>query len=397
MCSCTAYSIIQIEAGSRVHYGDIEQYHLVLASEGTADKLHITAQSGPAIPVIIFSLHWSSQKGDQRYLLQKSLIRHDKRGTLSLQLCLSPERLAFPSLLPFYPRLFEPTSTEPTLPTLSCLHFSPSVRVSLVFHIASITFMGFLALLRLFSAPPDYTPLPSPSSGPQYDATVLLGHRTVAAMVTDYSLALPSFSRLPARLYSLFVGSHALYPLYPRLDSLPFSPPSLPSYSFLPSSSFPSPPPSLSRHRFLPPVPGALLSPRYYLVRMASGLALNAASYLQAPLLVYRDSAMSTMAVPGLLLYIYPDVADTRALLLPAFSLRYHSLSRLQSRLRSCLAFTLSSPPQLSFSFPSDLRSHPHSCLGIVLSPPPPFPFPLHLHLHHCSRPRVRPQPRSEP
>ena len=59
------------------------------------------------------------------------------------------------------------------------------------------------------------------------------------------------------------------------------------------------------------------------------------------------------MAVPGLLFFLVTDVANTRDLLLPPFLL----YSRPRSRLRSRLAFVLSSPPL--FHFPPRPRSCP--------------------------------------
>ena len=47
-------------------------------------KVHITAQSGPVILVILCHSHWSSSQRDQSYLIRKRLIMRDKRDTLAL-------------------------------------------------------------------------------------------------------------------------------------------------------------------------------------------------------------------------------------------------------------------------------------------------------------------------
>ena len=72
-------------------------------------KLHITAQSGPVMLVIICNWHWSSQ-GGVWYLLHTSyenLWSDATKGTHSLYLCssyllISPGYLVLPSLLPCY-------------------------------------------------------------------------------------------------------------------------------------------------------------------------------------------------------------------------------------------------------------------------------------------------------
>ena len=156
-------------------------------------------------------------------------------------------------------------------------------------------------------------------------------------MAAGYSLALPPFSRLPTHLYHHFEGSQALSTLYPHLYSRPRSrsPLCTRAHSHTCPPSRPRPRPC-SRHRFPLLVPGATFSTRCHIVGQLSGLAPEAAGYLQAPPPVYGADATSRMAIPGLLPYLFPDVADTRALLFPSSPLHFRSLSRPRSRPCSC-------------------------------------------------------------
>ena len=93
---------------------------------------------------------------------------------------LSPERLPFPFLLPFY-------SLDILGRHLLNQHYyiivyfcSPSARVFPVFHIVSTILLRFLALLHPSSALPDPVPrLSSLGVGPPHDTTVSLGRRVL--------------------------------------------------------------------------------------------------------------------------------------------------------------------------------------------------------------------------
>ena len=194
--------------------------------------------------------------------------------------------------------------------------FSPSARVSPVFLITSVNFLGFLVILRPCSTIPDHVPcLPSLGAGPQHDVTASLGRRLLPLwlLVTRWYRPLLMFSDPP--LLSLHKFPDSLSPL-PSSLSRP--------RSCSGSRSHPCPrahfrPRPRSRHRFLPLVPGALFSPRFHMVVEAPGLAPKAAGYLQAPYPVYREDAACGMVVPGLVLCFIPDMADTKTLLLPPF------------------------------------------------------------------------------
>ena len=129
------------------------------------------------------------------------------------------------------------------------------------------------------------------------------------------------------------LGSLAPSLVHPSLHSRPHSRP------------YPRP---CSRHGLLPPVPGARFSSLYH-KRQASDLVPGAVDYLQAQSPIYRDYAACGIAVPGLLLCLFPDMAAIRALFLfPLQSrLRLHSSprSRLRCRPRSRLTSVLSSMP----------------------------------------------------
>ena len=180
------------------------------------------------------------------------------------------------------------------------------------------------------------------------------------------------------------IGSSPPLPPLPRV----FSPTSILVYYRFVGSRAPSPPPcssfsspvpvAVSRYRFPPLVPGALFSPRYYIVGQASGLAPEAFGYLQTPPSVYGVDVAGEMTAPDVLLRLYLDAADFRALYPPPPPIHYRPRSHLlyfpRSRLRSCpvpvpvsVSCSFSSPP--SFPFPPRPRSTPFgpdSSLGIM-------------------------------
>ena len=192
-------------------------------------------------------------------------------------------------------------------------------------------------------------------------------------------------SSTPPLLYH-FICSRAISSLHPPLLLCRLSPRSRPRSCFRPYSSprrcsrsrprprsHPNPRPC-SRRRFLPPVRGTWFSPRYNIVGQASCFAPEAAGYLQAPPLVYKDNAACGMTVPDLLLCFFPDVADSRALLppstfyitVPVSHLRSHSCSPPRSFLCYCPRFRSHSSP---FSYPS--------CVPFPISAPVPVPVPV--------------------
>ena len=172
----------------------------------------------------------------------------------------------------------------------------------------------------------------------------LAGASALATVIAGYSLASSAFSCLRTQLYCHFVVSQVLSPLHPhfysRLRSLsdsrsrsrPHLYPRAHPRTRPPSRPRPRP---RSRHCFLPPVPGTLFSSRYHIAGQAPGFVPEAAGNLQAPPPVYREDVACGMAVPDLLLCLFPDVADTRALLPPPFPLHSRSVSRLRFRPRS--------------------------------------------------------------
>ena len=96
------------------------------------------------------------------------MIRRDKENTHSLYCSyLNRERLALPSLLPFYylynylDRLGWHLLNQHFQYFFLFTFFPISAQVSPIFHIAYITLLGFLALLRPFST---LSPIPSPVS-----------------------------------------------------------------------------------------------------------------------------------------------------------------------------------------------------------------------------------------
>ena len=204
-------------------------------------------------------------------------------------------------------------------------------------------------------------------------------------MVAGYLLAPPPLSRLPTHPFYNFGGFQALSPLHLHLYS----------HSRSRSRSCPNPCPCAhsltrprsrprsrpcSRHRFHLLVPGTLFSPRYHTVGQASGLApeklLATCRCHLLPTVYSVDDAARGMAVPGLLICVFPDVADTKALLLPPFLLNSRSRSRLRSRpsSRSRPCSLLVPTPPVPLPAPSPLLSPPR--LAFILSLPPPFPFP---------------------
>ena len=162
-----------------------------------------------------------------------------------------------------------------------------------------------------------------------------------------------------------------------------------PVFAPFPSSfSFPSPPPSLFPSPFLPP----LFSPRYHIVGHAPGRAPEGAGYLQAPPPVYRDDAACAMAVPGLLLCFFPDVADTRDIDISSLSPPFLSilvpvpisapvpapaplpapvpvsataLVVVPAPVPSCFRPLVSSPVPTPSPFPTPTRSWPRSLLPV--------------------------------
>ena len=112
-------------------------------------------------------------RGDQLYLLRKSLIRRDKRDTLSLLVqfllepwvpCASP-----PASLLFF-RLSGLADTEPSL---SCLRFFPFPPNFLTWRIQLLcSFLRFLASLPPSPIPSSF-PSPFPCSSP-FSSTLLL-------------------------------------------------------------------------------------------------------------------------------------------------------------------------------------------------------------------------------
>ena len=182
-------------------------------------------------------------------------------------------------------------------------------------------------------------------------------------MVACYSLASPPLSYLSTHLYYYFEGSQTLSPLLPHLyyrprppsRSVPHSCPRAHSRIRPPSRSRPRP---CSRHRFPPPITSGLFFSGYHIIGQALELAPKAAGDLQAQPFVCGDDAARGMAVPGLLLCLFPHVADTKALLLPPFSL------------------LIPVPFHVSHSVPDPTSSpFPVSATALV-SVPAPSPFP---------------------
>ena len=132
-------------------------------------KLHITAQSGPVILVILCHSHWPSQGGINDTCYEK-LWSNATKGTHSLYLYksyLSPEHLVLPPLFPCcspgYPSW--QLLNQPFLSTF----FSLSTHVSPVSRTASTAILRLLALFCplppspiLFSLPLSSSPFPSP-------------------------------------------------------------------------------------------------------------------------------------------------------------------------------------------------------------------------------------------
>ena len=135
-------------------------------------KLHMTAQSGPVVLVIRIGL----PKGGSMILVTKISHQTRQKGTHSLYTSyLSPERSALPPLLLFPLDILG----RHLLDQNSLVYFfSTTARVSPVFHVVSITLLGFLALTRPSSALLGLVfRLPSLGSGSPHDATVSLGRR----------------------------------------------------------------------------------------------------------------------------------------------------------------------------------------------------------------------------
>ena len=138
-------------------------------------ELHVTAQSGPAILVILCHSRWSSQGGITA-TYDENLSSDVTKGIHSLYSShLSPGCLAPPPLLPLY-FLHLPgqylLNQHSLFSTFSC----PSARVSPRVPHRVLTLVGLFALLRLSSALLDpVSRLPSRGSGSPHDATVLLG------------------------------------------------------------------------------------------------------------------------------------------------------------------------------------------------------------------------------
>ena len=329
-------------------------------------------------------------------------------STYSLYLysfALSPECLALPSLLCSCFKIFwaDIYSTNTLLTTLIPI----SAQVSLAFHTTSIrtTLAGFLALFHPSSTLPNSVfRLPSLSSGSQHDATVSL-------VLVGVALVLPSSD--PPLLPLL--SSQALSTLhshsYSRSCSLSCSrsrsrstsrPRAYPHVCTRTRPPFRSGPRPCTRYRFLLPVLRALLSLRYHMYGPALSLAREATGYLQAPHPGYTNDTACGIVVPDLLLCFFPDVAYTRAFILPTLPspllFPLPSLipspsqfpspfsSRFRSRPRSHLVIVLWSPSPFSVTFPRRRHSH----MSFVHPCPPPFQFPLRLRPHHISRLRSR-------
>ena len=130
---------------------------------------------------------------------------------------------------------------------------------------------------------------------------------------------------------------------------------------------FPSLPRPCSHHRLLPAVPDALFSPSYHIVGQAPNIRPKASGYQQAPHHAYRDDAACGMVVPGLLLFLFSDAADTRVFLLSLFPFHSRSRSRpfFSPRSHSRIFTRLRYSPR----FPPHFRPRPR--LAFLLSPPP--------------------------
>ena len=127
----------------------------------------------PCHPSRYFLLAWVLPRRDLWYLLRKALIRRNSRGILSLQFLLKPSALcASLSVSLLFSRY---SRSSPTGPNLSCPLFSPAAQVSPVSHMASMTLLGFPALLPPSSALSNLAPrFQSLDSGAPYDASVSL-------------------------------------------------------------------------------------------------------------------------------------------------------------------------------------------------------------------------------
>ena len=124
----------------------------------------------------------------------------------------------------------------------------------------------------------------------------------------------------------------------------------------------------------LAPVPGTLFSPHYHIVGQAPGLVPKASGYLQAPPPVYRNDAACGMAVPDLLLCLFPNVADIIALLLLPFPSSIPSPFPLPSPFAS--PFLTPLLPSFPFLLPSSSPSYVHFLVSAPVPVPVPAPSP---------------------
>ena len=276
----------------------------------------------------------------------------------------SPESLSFPPCFVAVLKIFwaDIYSTNTLLTTL----IPTSAQVSLAFHTASIrtTLAGFLALFRLSSTLPNPVfRLPSLGSGSQHDATVSL-------VLVGVALVLPSFDPplLPLLISQALsaLHSHSHYRSCSlscsgsrsRFTSRPRAYPHVHTRTRPPFRSGPRP---CTRRRFLPPVLRALLSLPYHMYGPALSLAREATGYLQAPPPGYTNDTACGIVVPDLLLCFFPDVAYTRAFILPTLP------SPLLFPLPSLIPSTSQFPPPFSSRFRS--RPVPIWCLSSGLHP----------------------------
>ena len=220
-------------------------------------------------------------RGGQILLLQKSLTRRGKGGTLSLS-----------SLLSFC--FSRPSWSTFTKPTLSCLRLvSSSAQVYIFFQIASITLSGFvefpplssllphpvLRLPSVGSRPPTLgSSRPTLGSSPPHGTTISKGRRVLGLVPLGTPWRHPPSRVFRPISHHHFVGSQALFRLHLLVYSHPHSRsrsrphPYHHAHSRPRSRSRPHPRRCSLYLFFVLPVRGALFSPRGHIVWQMAGL-----------------------------------------------------------------------------------------------------------------------------